>query len=258
MEPLLNIAVTAATNASNIIMSHWQHRHSLTISQKASKELFSEVDLKAENAIIQCIKKYYPNHGIIAEESGIKQEDAEVVWIIDPLDGTQNYLHGFPFFAVSIAISIKNRIEHGVIFDPLHHECFTASRGRGARLNNTRIRVSSCTKLEEALLSAGFSFSNQEQIELYLKTFNNLFNNCGSIRRCGSAAIDLAYTACGRLDGYWELGLRPWDIAAGILLVQEAGGFISELDGQEAKANSKSLVAANPKIYKQLLKALTA
>lgn len=256
MQPLLNIAITAARQAGDIILRHMEQVDRLKVTAKSSDEYFSEVDIKAEQAIINTIHKAYPEHGIIAEESGIYNGDAESVWIIDPLDGTTNYLHGFPFFSVSIAHRVKNRIEHAVVYDPLRHECFSASRGRGAQLNDRRIRVSKKTLLSDALLGTGFPFRNVTLAKRYLPTFEVLIGKCVGVRRTGSAALDLAYVASGRLDGFWEFGLRPWDIAAGALLVKEAGGMISSLEGGEDYMKQGDVAAGTPKVFKSLLQTL--
>ena len=255
MQPLLNIAITAARLAGDIILRHIDQVDRIKITPKSGEEFFSEVDIKAEQAIINTIHKAYPDHGIIAEESGLFNEDSESVWIIDPLDGTTNYLHGFPFFSVSIAHRVKNRIEHAVVYDPLRHECFSASRGRGAQLNDRRIRVSKKTQLDGALLGTGFPFRNPELAQRYMPTFQALIGKCAGVRRTGSAALDLAYIAKGRLDGFWELGLRPWDIAAGSLILREAGGLISSLQGTDDYLKQGDVVAGNPKIFKALLQA---
>ncbi len=254
--PLLNIAIDAARQAGTIIIRHIETLDQLTIKAKSSHEYVSEVDVKAEQAIINTIHKYYPDHGIIAEESGVSQSQAESVWIIDPLDGTTNYLHGFPCFSVSIAYRFRNRIEHAVVLDPLRHECFSASHGQGAKLNDRRIRVSKQTQLNSALLGTGFPFRVPDLANRYLPTFEAFFGKCAGIRRTGSAALDLAYVASGRLDGLWELGLRLWDIAAGCLLVKEAGGLISNFHGEEGYLQQGELVAATPKIFKPLLQTL--
>lgn len=257
MEPLLNIAVSAARQAGEIIIRHMEQVDRLKITAKNGNEYFSEVDVKAEQAIISCIRKAYPEHGILAEESGSQDGDGESVWIIDPLDGTSNYLHGFPFFSVSIALKVKNRIEHGVVYDPLRHECFAASRGRGARLNDRRIRVSQQTQLSAALLGTGFSSRDASIAQRYLPTFEALIDKCAGVRKTGSAALDLAYVASGRLDGLWEFGLRPWDIAAGSLLIREAGGLISDFQGSDDFLNNGNMVAGNPKVFKSLLQAIS-
>lgn len=253
MQPLLNIAITAARQAGDIIVRHMELLDRIKISTKQGNEHFSEVDVKAEQAIINTIHKAYPEHGIIAEESGCYKEESETVWIIDPLDGTTNYLHGFPVFSVSIAVRVKNRIEHAVVYDPLRFECFSASRGRGAQLNDRRIRVSKQTQLEHALLGTGFSFQNAAlSKKRYLPTLEALFGQCAGIRRAGSAALDLAYVASGRLDGFWEFGLRPWDIAAGCLLIKEAGGLISDMQGGEEFLKTGDVIAGPPKVFKSL------
>jgi myo-inositol-1(or 4)-monophosphatase len=257
MEPLLNIAVNAARQAGEIIIRHMEQVDRLKVTAKSSTEYFSEVDIKAEQAIISTIHKAYPEHGILAEESGHQEGDGESVWIIDPLDGTSNYLHGFPFFSVSIALKVKGRIEHGVIYDPLRHECFAASRGRGARLNDRRIRVSKQTQLSTSLLGTGFPSRDASIGQRYLPTFEALFGKCAGVRRTGSAALDLAYVASGRLDGFWELGLRPWDIAAGSLLIREAGGLISDIHGGDDFLKHGDIVAGTPKVFKSLLQTIS-
>ena len=257
MEPLLNIAVSAARQAGEIIIRHMEQVDRLKITAKSSQEYFSEVDIKAEQSIINAIHKAYPKHGILAEESGVQEGDGESIWIIDPLDGTSNYLHGFPFFSVSIALKIKNRIEHGVIYDPLRHECFAASRGRGARLNDRRIRVSKQTLLNASLLGTGVPFRDVHLAQRYLPTLEALVGKCAGLRRTGSAALDLAYVASGRLDGFWEFGLRPWDIAAGSLLIREAGGLISDLQGGDNFLKHGDIVAGTPKVFKSLLQTIS-
>ena len=257
MEPLLNIAVSAARQAGEIIIRYMEQVDRLKITAKNGHEYFSEVDIKAEQAIINCIHKAYPEHGILAEESGVQDGDGESIWIIDPLDGTSNYLHGFPFFSVSIALKIKNRIEHGVVYDPLRHECFAASRGRGARLNDRRIRVSKQTQLSASLLGTGVPFRDVALAQRYFPTFEALLGKCAGVRRTGSAALDLAYVASGRLDGFWEFGLRPWDIAAGSLLIREAGGLISDLQGGDDFLKSGDTVAGTPKVFKSLLQTIS-
>ena len=257
MEPLLNIAVNAARQAGEIIIRHMEQVDRLKITAKSSQEYFSEVDIKAEQAIINAIHKAYPEHGILAEESGVQEGNGESIWIIDPLDGTSNYLHGFPFFSVSIALKVKNRIEHGVVYDPLRHECFAASRGRGARLNDRRIRVSKQTQLNASLLGTGVPFRDVNLAKRYLPTLEAMVGKCSGVRRTGSAALDLAYVASGRLDGFWEFGLRPWDIAAGALLIREAGGLISDAQGTEDFLQNGDVVAGTPKVFKSLLQTIS-
>lgn len=256
MEPLLNIAVNAARLAGDIIIRHMDQVDRLQITAKNSHDYFSEVDIKAEQLIINTIHKAYPSHSILAEESGLIEADAQYTWIIDPLDGTSNYLHGFPFFSVSIALQIKGRVEHGVVYDPLRHECFAASRGRGARLNDRRIRVSKQTLLSASLLGTGIPFRDLALAQRYLPTLEALAGKCSGVRRTGSAALDLAYLASGRLDGFWQLGLRPWDIAAGTLLIREAGGLVSDVHGGDDFLKSGDVVAGTPKVFKSLLQAI--
>ncbi|MGL6028779.1 MAG: inositol monophosphatase family protein [Legionella sp.] len=258
MEPLLNIAVSAARQAGEVIIRHMEQIDRLKVTAKGSNDFFSEVDIKAEQVIISAIRKAYPDHAIIAEESGSHDGDEDFTWLIDPLDGTSNYLHGFPFFSVSIALKVKNRIEHGVIYDPLRHECFAASRGRGARLNDRRIRVSKQVLLSASLLGAGMSLRDEALAQRYLPTMQALVGKCAGVRRTGSAALDLAYVASGRLDGYWEFGLRPWDVAAGSLLIREAGGLISDPSGGDDFLKSGDVIAGTPKVFKSLLQSVSS
>jgi len=253
MHPMLNIAIRAARSAGNIIVRSMEHIDRLRITVKAENDFVTEVDRAAEKEIIRTLHKAYPNHGILAEESGLQTGDDENIWIIDPLDGTTNFLHGFPQFAVSIALQHKGRLEQAVVYDPLRQELFTATRGRGALLNERRIRVSAKRDLEGALLGTGFPFKQQQYLDMYMDTFKALFPMTAGIRRAGSAALDLAYVAAGRLDGFWEIGLQKWDMAAGALLIQEAGGFVSDFGGDNDYMNTGNLVAANPKLIKPLL-----
>lgn len=255
MHPMLNIATRAARTAGDIIVRHMDRVQGLEVTTKGYNDFVTEVDRQAEDAIIRTIHKAYPHHAILAEESGRQGDDA-YQWIIDPLDGTTNYLHGFPQFAVSIALMHKGVLEQGVVYDPLRQELFTATRGSGALLNDRRIRVSRQTKLEGALLGTGFPFKDQKRLEVYLATFKSLFPTTSGIRRAGSAALDLAYVACGRFDGFWEFGLREWDMAAGVLLVQEAGGLVSDINGGHDYLQSGNIAAGNPKIYKAILRTI--
>lgn len=257
MQPLLNIAVNAARQAGDLIVRHMDMIDRITVTTKNNNDFVTEIDVKAEQLIIKAILKAYPDHGIIAEESGIVNADADTVWVIDPLDGTRNFLHGFPFFSVSIAIKIKQRIEHAVVYDPIRHECFSASRGRGAQLNDKRIRVSKQTQLNAALLGTGFPTHAPENIKRFLPTLEEMIGKCAGLRRTGSAALDLAYVASGRLDGFWEFGLRPWDIAAASLIIKEAGGLISDMQGGEHFLDHGDVVAGTPKIFKAILQTIT-
>ncbi len=224
-----------------------------TIINKTHNDYVSDIDQQAEQEIIQIIRRAYPTHAILAEESGQVEGD-DFVWIIDPLDGTTNYLHGFPQYSVSIAIQYKGRLEHGVIYDPLKDEIFTASRGEGAMLDNRRLRVTPIKTLSGALLGTGIPFRDQRYMDEYLQMLKALSKDAAGIRRAGSAALDLAYVAAGRLDGFWELGLKPWDMAAGILLITEAGGVVTDLDGSDCFFESGNLLTANPKLHIQMQK----
>lgn len=252
LHPTLNIAVKAARQAGNVILRHLDRIDSLTIEAKARNDFVTEVDKLAEAEIIRVIKAAFPDHAILAEESG-SQAGTSCQWIIDPLDGTTNYLHGYPQFSVSIALSREGVLEQGVIFDPLRSEMFTASRGRGAQLNNRRIRVSNVIKLRDALLGTGFPFRAMKHLDPWLRTFRVMLMQTNGVRRAGSAALDLAYVACGRFDGFWELGLEPWDMAAGCLLIQEAGGLITDFENTQQHLTSGNIIAANPNIHSQML-----
>jgi len=252
MHPLLNIAVRAARNAGNIIIRSLQHVEHLEVTTKGRNDFVSDVDRLAENEIISVIKKAYPDHAILAEESG-RSGDNDTVWIIDPLDGTTNFLHGFPHYCVSIAVMVRGKIEHGVIYDPLREELFTASRGDGAQLNDRRLRVAKRKELTDGLLATGFPFRNPQHLPAFLATFNSLFTQVADVRRTGSAALDLAYVAAGRIDGYWEIGLKKWDLAAGVLLIEEAGGVVSDFVGGDNYINSGNVVVANLSLHKQMI-----
>ncbi len=254
MQPILNIAINAARNASKIITRSIGRLDSQHITEKQSNDFVTEVDKQAEKEIIHTIRKNYPDHRIIAEESGLLEGSNEnFTWIIDPLDGTTNFIHGIPHFCISIAVSYKMKIEHGVIFDPIRNELFIASRGEGAMLNDRRIRVSSNIKLEKSLIGTGFPFKHPQNIPIYLRIFENMLPKVGGMRRAGSAALDLAYVAAGRFDGFWELALSEWDIAAGILMIKEAGGLVSDALGEEKYFENGNIIAGNPKIFKGLL-----
>lgn len=258
MDPLLNIACRAARRAGDMIIRAADRLDRLVITEKSEKNFATEIDIKAEQDIIQTILKAYPTHGILAEENGQVQEHPEYTWIIDPLDGTTNFIHGFPHFAVSIAVLYRGKLEHAVIYDPVRQEEFCASRGKGAHLNDRRIRVTQQAKLELCLLGTGHPYHAGERLLSYLKSFEKLSAEATGIRRTGSAALDLAYVAAGRLDGFWQVGLKPWDLAAGVLLVQEAGGLVSDFSGSENYMRNSEIVAANPKIFKLILQSLIA
>jgi myo-inositol-1(or 4)-monophosphatase len=252
---LLNIAVRAARAAGEIIIRSMNRLESLTVTSKGRNDYVSEVDHAAEAEIIKHIRKHYPNHAFLAEESG-RSGDSEVIWIIDPLDGTTNFLHGFPTFAVSIACQMKGRLEHGVVYDPISQEIFSATRGAGAHLDNRRIRVSKQRGLEGSLIGTGFPYrSNVKYIDSYMAMLRAVMENTAGVRRPGSASLDLAYVAAGRTDAFWEIGLSPWDTAAGTLLIQEAGGRIGTLTGGEYTQGG-NVVAGSPKVYAALLELL--
>ena len=257
MHPMLNIAIRAARNAGNLILRSLQHVEHLEITTKGRNDYVSDVDRLAEQEIIDVIKRAYPDHAIMAEESGVKGEH-DIVWIIDPLDGTTNFLHGFPHYCVSIAVKVKKRVEHAVIYDPLRDELFTASRGEGAKLNDRRLRVSKRRELNDALLATGFPFKYPEHHDAYMNSFKALFTQVADIRRAGSAALDLAYVAAGRVDGYWEIGLQNWDFAAGMLLVEEAGGLVTDFAGQDELFGKGNVVAAGFSVHKAMLEQLQA
>jgi len=253
--PLLNIAVRAARRAGEIIVRSLNRLESLAIATKGRNDFVTEVDRAAEAEIIGSIRRHYPQHAFLAEESG-RLGEHDTLWIIDPLDGTTNFLHGFPIFAVSIACQIKGRLEHAVIYDPMRQELFTASRGGGAHLDNHRIRVSKARALEGALIATGFPYrENTRYLDAYLAMFKAVTAQAAGVRRPGAAALDLAYVAAGRVDAFWEIGLSPWDTAAGTLLIQEAGGRIGTLSGAEYRQGGH-IVAGTPKVYAALLEAL--
>jgi len=255
-QPFVNIAIQAARAAGNIIVRAQDRLDRVKVSEKAPNDYVTEVDQKAEKEIIQIIRRAYPNHAIIGEEGG-SQLGEDYEWIIDPLDGTRNFIHGFPHFAVSIAVRYQGRIEHAVIYDPVREDLFTASRGRGAELNDRRIRVATHAQLEECLLGTGFPYRHSpERINVYVKSLEAILPLCGDVRRAGAAALDLAYVACGRLDGFWEMGLKIWDLAAGALLIREAGGLMTDFAGGEAYLESGNIIAGSPKILKLMLKQL--
>jgi len=258
---MLNIAVRAARKAGSIINRAALSSGGLQVRAKRANDFVTEVDRAAEAAIIEIVQKAYPDHAILGEESGAthggaEPGQAEYRWIIDPLDGTTNFIHAFPQYAVSIGVEHRGALAHGVIYDPVRNELFTASKGRGAFLNDRRIRVSKCVKLQDALIGTGFPFKELSRVDLYLKQLRTLMETSSGVRRAGAAALDLAYVACGRLDAFWELGLSPWDMAAGALLIQEAGGLVGDLQGEGDFLEKGEVCAATPKIFPTLLQAL--
>lgn len=252
MHPTLNIAVKAARRAASIINRASTQLDLISVETKSPNDFVTEVDRAAEKAIIDVLRETYPEHAILAEESGDTGEH-EYQWIIDPLDGTTNFIHGFPQYAISIALARKGVVEQAVVYDPVRNELFTASKGRGALLNDRRIRVSGRRQLAESLLGTGFPYREFDNIEAYIGAFRELSQKSSGIRRPGAAALDLAYVACGRLDGFWEAGLSSWDMAAGSLLIQEAGGLVSDFSGESDYLTTGCVVAATPKVFGQLL-----
>ncbi len=257
MHPVLNIAVKAARRAATVINRASAQLHQVAVQAKAQNDFVTDTDRAAEAAIIEVLRESYPEHGILAEESGELAPagggDGEFLWIIDPLDGTTNFIHGFPQYAISIALTKNGVPEHGLVYDPVRNELFTASRGGGAFLNDRRIRVSGRTKLAEALIGTGFPYREFAHIDAYLATFKEIAQKTAGIRRPGAAALDLAYVACARLDGFWEMGLAPWDMAAGALLIQEAGGLSADFSGEADYLTTGNIVAGSPRIFAQLL-----
>ena len=253
---MLNTAVKAARKAGTIITRASVDIDKLTIRRKQQNDFVSEVDHAAEEAIIAILREAYPDHGILAEESGYHDKDAEYLWIIDPLDGTTNFLHGFPQYCVSIGLQHKKVLSQAVVFDPNRNELFTASKGVGAYLNDRRIRVSKTDKIADALVGTGFPFREIQNIDQYTRMLRKVMETCSGVRRPGAAALDLAWVACGRIDAFWEIGLSAWDMAAGALLIREAGGLVGDLEGNDKYLENGQIVAANSKIFGAFLKLL--
>jgi len=256
---MLNTAIKAARNAAKVISRASLDLGQIKVSVKQQNDFVTEIDRAAEATIIQTLREVYPSHAILAEESGYSETSGgnpEFQWIIDPLDGTTNFIHGFPQYAVSIALTHKGVLTQAVVFDPNRNELFTASKGAGAFLNDKRIRVSKRTKLDEALLGTGFPYRMFDHVDAYLAIFKEMTRRCAGIRRPGAASLDLAYLAAGRIDGFWEFGLAPWDMAAGALLIQEAGGLVSDLAGESNYLKTGNIVGGTPKVFNQLLQAI--
>jgi myo-inositol-1(or 4)-monophosphatase len=253
---MLNIAVRAARRAGSIINRAALDGSPLEVKSKHVNDYVTQVDRAAEEAVIEVVRKAYPDHGLLAEESGTTGGAGEYRWIIDPLDGTTNFIHGFPQYCVSIAVEHRGALAHAVVYDPAKNELFTASKGRGAFLNDRRMRVSKCTRLQDALVGTGFPFKEIGRLDLYMRQLRSFMETSAGVRRAGAAALDLAYVACGRLDAFWELGLSPWDMAAGALLIQEAGGLVGDLTGDNHYLESGDICAATPKLFSALLEAL--
>jgi len=252
---MLNIAVKAARRAGGIINRATRNLDILTVRAKGANDFVSEVDHEAERAIIDTLRAAYPDHAILAEESGATGH-SDYVWVVDPLDGTTNFLHGFPQYAVSIGLMHRGVLTQAVVYDPTRNDLFTASRGRGAFLNDHRLRVSRRTRLAEALIGTGFPFRQFAHVDAYLAILRELMQKAPGVRRAGAASLDLAYVAAGRLDAFWEFGLSPWDMAAGALLVIEAGGLVGDLQGNDTYMDSGHIVAGNAKVFAQLVQTI--
>ena len=258
LHPMLNIAVRAARAAGAIINRAALDLDILKVAAKGTNDFVTEVDRAAEQAIIEILLEAYPGHGILAEESGRERgaQDSDFLWIIDPLDGTTNFIHGFPVYAVSIALAFRGKVEQAVVYDPTRNDLFYASRGRGAFLNDRRLRVSKRTRMAEALVGTGFPFRKGDNFKRYLKIFEEVMQSCAGMRRPGAAALDLCYVAAGWYDAFFEMGLSPWDVAAGSLIVSEAGGLVGNFTGEADFLYQREVVAGNPKIYGQLVQTL--
>ncbi len=260
MHPMLNTAVKAARRAAAIINRASFDIEQLRVTEKNHNDFVTEVDRAAEQAIIEVLKTAYPDHAILAEESGPSanlHDENENVWIIDPLDGTTNFIHGFPQYCVSIALQQRGQITQAVVYDPTRNDLFTATKGAGAYLNEKRIRVAKRDKLADALIGTGFPYSNFEKLDEYLKMFRIMTQKSAGLRRPGAAALDLAYVAAGRLDGFFEKGLKPWDIAAGSLLITESGGIVGTFEGESNYLDQGDIIAASPKIFAQMVNHLS-
>jgi len=258
LHPMLNIAIKAARAAGAIINRASLDLDVLKVATKSPNDFVTEVDRAAELAVIETLLGAYPGHGILAEESGREHgaRDSEYLWIIDPLDGTTNFIHGFPVYAVSIALAYRGKVEQAVVYDPSRNDLFYASRGRGAYLNERRLRVSRRTRLTESLIGTGFPFRRGDNFKRYLRMFEEVSQQCAGLRRPGAAALDLCYVAAGWYDGFFETGLSPWDVAAGSLMVTEAGGLIGNFTGESDFLYQREIVAGNPKVYGQLVRLL--
>jgi myo-inositol-1(or 4)-monophosphatase len=247
----MNVAISAAERAGDIMRRQLKHVGSIPVTRKARYDYVSDVDRTCEAEIVREISRFYPDHAILAEEGG-KTGDSDYLWIVDPLDGTSNYLHSLPHFAVSISQQFQGRTEHAVVYDPIRDEMFTATRGSGAYMNKKRIRVSQKISLEGSILATAFPFRQRDHMPVYMDIFNKVWEQAEDFRRAGAASLDLAWTAAGRLDGYFEIGLKPWDVSAGALLIREAGGVAIDFSGNDKVEEGDSIVAANYKIMTEL------
>jgi len=259
LHPMLNIAVRAARSAGSIINRAALDLDVLKVASKGTNDFVTEVDQAAEEAIISTLLEAYPGHAILAEESGRQRgsKHSDYLWIIDPLDGTTNFIHGFPVYAVSIALAFRGKVEQAVVYDPTRNDLFYASKGKGAYLNDRRLRVSKRTRMSDALIGTGFPFRKGDNFKRYLKMFEEVMQQCAGMRRPGAAALDLCYVAAGWYDGFFETGLSPWDVAAGSLMITEAGGLVGNFTGEADFLYQREVVAATPRIYGQLVQMLT-
>jgi myo-inositol-1(or 4)-monophosphatase len=255
MQPMINVAVRAARSAGNIIVHHINRLDRIHVEAKGENDFVSDVDRMAEDEIRASLRQAYPEHAVVGEERG-GEENADYVWVVDPLDGTLNYLRGIPHFAVSIALKYRGALEAGIIYDPIRQELWTAKRGGGCTFEGRRMRIQPRPSLDNALLATGFPMRLHPYHEAYLGMFGDIFRRAGDIRRTGSAALDLAYVACGRLDGFWEIGLKPWDMAAGALMIREAGGIVGDFAGGDRYLDTGNIVAGSPKLFADLIRTL--
>ena len=256
MHPMLRKAIEASRLAGEAIRHYSNKIDRLTIQNKDQNDFVSEVDRQAEQIVVRALQRAYPDHTFLGEEGGRQGANSDYEWVIDPLDGTTNFLYGIPHFSVSVALKHEGRLAVGVVYDPLRDETFAAARGDGATLNGRRLRVSERPSLQNALLGTGVPFRSGQNLDLYLQTLKVLVPETAGIRRAGSAALDLAYVAAGRFDGFWEFGLKEWDMAAGALIVQEAGGLLGDMSGGTKHLDTGDIVAANPKVFKEMIKRL--
>ncbi|MEY2686316.1 MAG: hypothetical protein RL375_514 [Pseudomonadota bacterium] len=258
LHPMLNIAIKAARAAGSVINRASLDLDRLTVTTKSPNDFVTEVDAAAEQAIIDILLQAYPSHSILAEESGREHgtQGSDYLWIIDPLDGTTNFIHGLPQYCVSIALAFRGKVEQAVVYDPCRNDLFYATKGRGAYLNDKRLRVSRRIRMAEALIGTGFPFRKGDNFKRYLKMFEDIMQNCAGLRRPGAAALDLCYVAAGWYDGFFETGLNPWDVAAGSLMITEAGGLVGNFTGEADYLYQREVVAANPKVYAQMVKIL--
>lgn len=254
MNPMLKIAIRAARKAGQVIAQGYEHHDSVKASLKSTNDYVTNIDKASESAIIDIIRAAYPDHTIITEETGVVEgKDTDVQWIIDPLDGTTNFVKKHPHFAVSIAVRVKGRTEVGVVYDPLRNELFTAVRGEGAKINETRLRIDSKQELDGAIIATGFPFKQQRHMDVQFAIMQNLIEKCADFRRTGSAALDLCYVAAGRVDGFFEIGLKPWDCAAGDLIAREAGALVADFNGGHTYLSNGHIVAGPTRVLKEML-----